>query len=76
MSNKVQYILRTYDENGKETTRDPFFIEEGLNFRTVLRKLIDVLRDYNFDISLEKLRIVIGHGDNPHEVDIILERSK
>jgi hypothetical protein len=73
---KLKYILQTYDKNGKPTpTRDPFYIEEDVSYRTVMLQLIDELRDYNFEIPANDIRIVIGNGKNPAEVYVTLGKE-
>jgi hypothetical protein len=72
---KIQYVLKTYDEKGKETFRDPFYIEEDVSYRTVMLQLIDKLREYNFEIKSDDIRLVIGNGKNPQEVYVTLGKE-
>jgi hypothetical protein len=73
--NKVQYFLKTYNADGQETFRMPFFIEKDSCYRTILLKMIDQLRDFNLDIDANKLRVVIGKNNNPQELYITLEAN-
>jgi hypothetical protein len=72
---KLQRVLKTYNENGECTTRDPFYIEESDSYYNVILQLINVLKKYNFEIPVNDLKIIIGNGINPYEVYVTLGKE-
>jgi hypothetical protein len=71
---KVQYKIEMYDKNLQQTFTHKFYIEEDACFITVLRQLLDILKDYNLEIDAKTMTAFIIGNRNPKETHIIMER--
>lgn len=72
----IQYSIKTYDKNQKQTFENKFYIKSNMDYIDVLLQMIKELKDYNFEFDSQDLTMILANNKNPREVYVMLERVK
>lgn len=75
MSKKlIQYSIKMFSKELDKTFEDKFYIDPDDNYLNVLREFVNILEQYNLEITPEQLDVIIINSGNPNEQRVLLEK--
>ena len=75
MSKKLtQYSIKMFSKELDKTFEDKFYIDSDDSYLNVLKQFLNILEQYNLEITPKQLDVIIINSGNPNEQRVLLER--
>lgn len=76
MTNKLHYKITMFDRDKNQTFEHKFFlvVKPDSTYINLLEQMINELKDYNLEFSVDNLSLILTGNVNPRETYVILEK--
>jgi hypothetical protein len=73
-SSNLHFKLSIFDKDKQQTFENKFYIKQTNDYTDVIKKIADILLEYNIDICLDELAIIVVGGRFPSESSILVQQ--